>query len=332
MPQRARSAQALQQRPRRAGQGLSFLLFKAEAGREAAREQLCGLPPSPPCPPRTSRLVGSPPSRRPPAALQTPQTHPGRACRACARLPLPTNVLRPPSSPRSDLQHSGQMLPPPLCGSPATPFLPPSQHQPFHVPLATPSVPADRAGGRGVGECSLRPQPRLSHLVLPVLGEKGLQRALGRGAMERSSMRIVRLPHAPKLGLPSLPLSTPPQPSLQGTSHTDSGLRLQNCSGLSPGFSPREEPALAASFHLPARPLWEPTKLTPPEPRLPTGAVKARSAKKTLPDQSWGLSRHQHSRHDRISGTLSPYCRLWSQHAASKQPPRFCKKKKKSET
>ena len=122
------------------------------------------------------------------------------------------------------------------------------------------------------------------------------------------------------------------QPSLQGTSHTDSGLRLQNCSGLSPGFSPREEPALAASFHLPARPLWECTKLTPPEPRLPTGAVKARSAKKTLPDQSWGLSRHQHSRHDRISGTLSPYCRLWSQHAASKQPPRFCKKKKKSET
>ena len=241
-PQRARSAQALQQRPRRAGQGLSFLLFAAKAGWEAAREQLCDLPPPPPRPPRTSRPVGSPP----PAAFQTPQTHPGGACHACAGSPLPSNVLYPPSSPRSDLHHSGQTPPPPLCGSPATPFFPPSQHQPFHVPLATLWVPADQAGGRGAGECSLRPRPRLSHLVLPVLGEKGLQRAQGRGAMECSSTRTARLPHAPKLGLPSLTLSTPPHPNLQGTSHTASGLRLRNRSGLSPGFSPQEK-----SQHLP---------------------------------------------------------------------------------
>ena len=193
MPQRARSAQAPQKRPRHAGQGLSFLLFRAEEGREAAREPLCGLPPPPPRPPRTSRPVGSPPPRGPPAAFQPPQAHPGGACRACAGSPLPTNVLCPPPSPRSDGQHCGQTLPPPLWAP--SHRIPPT----ITAPAAPPAPGYAGPGGGGVGACSLRTRPRLSHLVLPVLGEKaprGLRSGVRRNLPARAQLDGHTLPNS----------------------------------------------------------------------------------------------------------------------------------------
>lgn len=203
MPQRARSAQALQQRPRHAGQGLSFLLFRAEAGREAAREPLCGLPPPPPRPPRTSRPVGSP--------LRAARLLPSRHRRPTPAGPV-VRVLAGPSPQMSSVHRHPLALTDIaarrrcLCGPPA----PHSSHH--HSTSRSTCHWLCGARGSGVAACSLRTRPRLSHLVLPVLGEKGLQRAQGRGAMERSSTRTARRPHAPKLRLPSLtsPLPTPP--------------------------------------------------------------------------------------------------------------------------
>lgn len=208
----------------------AFLSALPSRGGQGGRPGTPVWSPSSPAP-ATSHLQtrGVSPARGPPAAFQTPQTHPGGACRACAGWPLPANVLCPPSSPRSD-GHCGQ-TPLPLW-APSTPFLPPSQHQPLHVPLAM------RGQGQRGGRVLPEDPAKAESSPAPSAGREGPAEGSGQGCDGTFQHAHSEAATRSQTQAPLTDLTAAHPPSLQRPSHTASGLQLRSRSGLSPGFSP----------------------------------------------------------------------------------------------